>query len=187
MARIVFSILIMFVLTSSVQIVAQESNQTKKERKEAKKEQQKKEQVEIFELSKQLIRDTAFIVAADRITFKDGLSFTVTQTLNFLRVYKGKGVLQIAPISSPNLGANGLGGETLKGTLTQYKITEKGNNIYVNIILKGTLGTAIINLNVYGGNNAVVDVSGLYRGKAFTMSGTIAHLGEVRIFEGISY
>ena len=183
----VFSILMMFVLSTSVQMLAQERKQTKKERKEAKKEQQKKEQAALFEITKQLIKDTAFVVAADRIAFKQGQSFTVSQTLNFLRVYKGEGVLQIAPINSPNLGANGLGGVTMKGPLTQYEITEKGNNIYVRITLKGTLGTAMINLSVYGGNNAVVDVSGLFSGKAFTLYGQLEHLNDVRIFEGTSY
>ncbi|MCF6241098.1 MAG: DUF4251 domain-containing protein [Bacteroidales bacterium] len=186
----VFSILMMFVLANGVQTLAQERKQTKKERKEAKKakkEQQKKEQAALFELSKQQIKDSTFIVAADRITFKSGMNFSVTQTLNFFKVYKGEGVLQIAPINSPNLGSNGLGGITLKGQLTQYQITDKGDKIYVKITLKGTLGTAMINLSVYGGNNAVVDVSGLFSGRAFTMYGPLKHLDDVRIFEGTSY
>ncbi len=186
----VFSLLMVFVLSTSVQITAQERKQTKKERKEAKKakkEQQKKEQAALFELTKQQIKDTSFVVAADRITFKSGMNFSVTQTLNFFKVYKGEGVLQIAPISSPSLGANGLGGVTMKGQLTQYEITDKGDKIYAKITLKGTLGTAMINVSVYGGNNAVVDVSGLFSGKAFTMYGPLEHLDDVRIFEGTSY
>ncbi len=187
---LVFFLMLTFVFVANTQTYAQERKQTKKERKEtkkARKERQKKEQAALFDLSKQLIKDTSFVIAADRITFKSGLNFSVTQTLNFFKVYKGEGVLQIAPISSPNLGPNGLGGVTIKGPLTQYEITDKGDKIYVKIILKGTLGTAMINVSVYGGNNAVVDVSGLFSGKAFTMYGPIEHLDDVRIFEGTSY
>ena len=187
---LVFFLLLTFVFAANIQTYAQERKQTKKERKEAKKlrkEQQKKEQAALFDVSKQLIKDTSFVIAADRITFKSGLNFSVSQTLNFFKVYKGNGVLQIAPINSPSLGANGLGGVTMKGPLTQYLITDKGDKIYVRITLKGTLGTAMINLSVYGGNNTVIDVSGLFSGNAFTMYGSIEHLGDVRIFEGTSY
>jgi ribosomal protein S25 len=180
----------MFVLSVSVQISAQERKQTKKERKEAKKakkEQLKKEQAALFERTKQQIKDTSFVIAAERITFKSGMNFSVTQTLNFLKVYKGEGVLQIAPISSPRLGPNGLGGITMKGQLSQYEITDKGDNIYVKITLKGTLGTAMINISAYGGNNAVADVSGLFSGRAFSMYGPLEHLDDVHIFEGTSY
>jgi len=124
---------------------------------------------------------------ADRITFKSGQSFTVTNTLNFLKVYKNEAVLQIAPINSPNLGLNGLGGITLDGDITQYEITDKGDKIYVRITLKGTLGTAMMNLSIYGGSNAVLDVSGLFSGKAFTMYGPINQLDDVHIYEGTSY
>ena len=169
---------------------AQEKKMTKKERKElkkAKKEQKKKEQAALFNVSKQLVKDSSFVIAADRITFKSGQSFTVSNTLNFLKVYKKNGVLQIAPINSTSLGPNGLGGITMDGKIQQYVITDKGDKIYIRITLKGTLGTAMINVNVYGGNNAVVDVSGLFAGKAFTMYGPINALGDVHVFEGTSY
>ena len=190
--RTIFLSFILLIAFSTVQnsVFAQEKKMTKKERKElkkAKKEQKKKEQEALYKLSKQLIKDTSFVIAADRITFKSGQSFNVSNTLNFLKVYKNKGVLQIAPINSTNLGPNGLGGITMDGSIQQYEITDKGDKIYLRIILKGTIGTAMINVNVYGSNNAVVDVSGLFSGKAFTMYGPINALGDVHIFEGTSY
>ena len=141
----------------------------------------------IYEIAKKLIADTAFVIPADRITLRGGVTGMVQNNINFLKVYKGKGVLQISPTHSSELGLNGLGGITIKGNITKYEVKDKGKKIYVSIYLKDSFANAIINVSLYGSTSATVDVSGMFTGSAFTMYGNINLLGNVHIFEGSSF
>ena len=167
---------------SFLQGFSQEQKESRKERKE----REKKEQVALFEIAKKLIADTAFIIPADRITLRGGITGTVQNNINFLKVYKSKGVLQISPTHSSELGLNGLGGITIRGNITKYEVKDNGKKIYVSIYLKDPIANAIINVSLYGSTSATVDVSGMFSGSAFTMYGNINLLGNVNIFEGSS-
>ena len=177
-----FVFLFIFILFT-FSVTAQDKKETRKERKE----REKKEQAALYEVAKQLILDTAFIIPADRITLRSGITGTVQNNINFLKVYKDKGVLQISPTHSSELGLNGLGGFTIKGNITKYEVKDKGKKIYVSIYLKGPLANAIINVSLYGSISATADVSGMFSGSAFTMYGNINLLGNVNIYEGSSF
>ena len=173
----------LMILAFTVQGLAQKEKETRKERKE----REKKEQAALYEVAKQMINDSSFIIPVDRIVLKGGVSANVVSTINFIKIYKSNGVLQIAPTHSTSLGANGLGGITMNGNITKYEINDKGKKMYLAVYLKDTLGHAIMNISLYGGSNVTVDVSGMYSGPAFTMYGTINPLGDVHIFEGSSF
>ncbi len=167
---------------SFLQGFSQEQKETRKE----KKEREKKEQAAKFEVAKQLILDSAFVIPADRITLKSGVSGIVQNNINFVKIHKKQGVLQISPTHSSELGLNGLGGFTIKGNITNYEVKDKGDKIYVRIYLKDKIANAIINISLYGSVSTTVDVSGMFKGSAFTMYGNINLLGNVNIFEGSS-
>lgn len=177
------SIFLLVFFLFSIATTAQEQKETRKERKE----REKKEQAALYEVAKQLILDSAFIIPADRITLKSGITGIVQNNINFVKVYKKIGVLQISPSHSSELGLNGLGGFTIKGDITKYEVTDKGNKIYVRIYLKAPLANAVINISLFGSTSATVDVSGMFKGSAFTLYGNINLLGNVRIFEGTSF
>lgn len=174
-------LVVLLLVAFSVQGLAQK--ETRKERKA----REKKEQAAMFEVAKQLVKDSTFVIPVDRIVIKGGVSSNVLNTINFIKVYKDKGVLQIAPTHSSNLGANGLGGITMNGNITKYEVKDKGDKIYVTVYLKDTLGHAIMNISLYGSTNVTVDVSGMFSGPAFTMYGKINPLGDVHVFEGSSF
>ncbi len=162
-------------------------SQGKKETRKERKEREKKEQAAKFEVAKQLILDSAFVIPADRITLKSGVTGIVQSNINFVKVYKKQGVLQVSPTHSSELGLNGLGGFTIKGDITNYEVKDKGDKIYVRIYLKDNFVNAIINISLYGSVSATIDVSGMFKGSAFTMYGNINLLGNVNIFEGSSF
>ena len=177
------SIFLLIFLLCAFALTAQDQKETRKERKE----REKKEQAALYEVAKQLILDSAFIIPAVRITLKGGITGMVQNNINFLKVYKGKGILQISPTHSSELGMNGLGGITIKGNITKYEITDKGKKIYLKLFLKDPIANAIINVSLYGSTSATVDVSGVFSGSAFSMYGKINLLGNVNVFEGSSF
>ncbi len=167
-----------FMLLISLSLYGQK--ETRKERKE----REKKEREALFELSKAVVNDSTFVIHGERVILRGGETEYVSETTNFLKISKEDGVLQVAPIFAMGPGANGLGGVTLKGRISKYEVKEKDNNIYLRVNIQGMAGTAEISVNVYGGNIATVNVSGLFSGPAFTMYGKIAPLGNQFTFEG---
>ena len=168
-----------FMLLISLSLYGQQ--ETRKERKE----REKREQEALFEVSKALANDSTFLIQGERVVLRGGETEYVQGTTNFVKISKETGVLQVAPIFSSDPGANGLGGITVKGRVTRYEVKEKGKNLYMKVNLQGTYVNAEMTINIYGSNNATVNVAGQFSGQAFTMYGKLIPLGQEFIYEGI--
>ena len=177
-----FVFLFIFILFT-FSLTAQDKKKTRKERKE----REKKEQAAKFEVAKQLILDSAFIIPADRIALKSGVTGTVQNNINFVKVFKKQGVLQVSPSHSSELGLNGLGGFTIKGDITNYEVKDKGDKIYLRIYLKDKMANAILNISLYGGTNATVDVSGMFRAQLLLCMETLIYWGMCVFLRGQAY
>ena len=68
------------------------------------------------------VNDTMFTLEASRATFKTGYTINVTSSTNFITVKKSKASIQTAFNASIS-GANGMGGVTVDGTISNYRIS----------------------------------------------------------------
>ncbi len=173
----------LFVITGFAQEVS------KKEARQAKREAEKKEAHEKYLKAVQLMKDKTFIVTAQTITFRSGQQIFPDESINFLKVNEGKGVIQIAPRTAMNPGFNGLGGITIEGDLSNVKESEnkKKNHYTMSFTINGLAGTAQITVNLYGSDQASVMVQGMYSGVSFTLNGILEAVGDATIYQGSDY
>nr|NQU91674.1 DUF4251 domain-containing protein [Bacteroidota bacterium] len=161
--------------------------QSKKELRAQKKEKENQEQEVKYNKAKAAMFDTAFVITVESIQFRNHGVTNVTQNINFVQVIGKDGVLQIGSDLAPGPGLNNLGGFTLKGPISNIKIKEKKNKVYMSYVLTGLIGTARIAISIVGSNQATVDVDGMYSGRAFTMRGDLKTLKEAQVFEGTEF
>jgi len=166
------------------------AQQNKGETKAERKEREKSEQLERYEFAKQLVIDTSFVVTAETVQFKDGGMMTPVQsTINYLKMNNGEAVLQIGSDFARGAGLNNLGGITLKGKIQNLKVKEKEskNRLYLSFTLTGVVGTARISLSLTGSEKAMIDVDGMFSGRAFSMRGPVQPVKGTNIFEGTEF
>ena len=84
------------------------------------------------------VNDTMFTLEASRATFKTGYTINVTSSTNFITVKKGKASIQTAFNASIS-GANGMGGVTVDGTISNYRIStdKKSGDTMVSMSVLG--------------------------------------------------
>lgn len=165
--------------------VAQQQ-ETRKERKAKEKQQQ----LANYEMAKQLLQDTTFLIPAETFQLSDGSNFTsVDGTINFLKIDKGDGVLQLGNALSPNPGRNNLGGITVSGKVTNIRIknNEKRNSLFMTFNLIGPVITARVAITLTGSDKAAISIDGLYTGKGINLRGPVKAPGEKRIFQGAEF
>jgi len=174
-----FALLIVFTLNS----LAQDKKETKQERKERQKQEQKKK----FEKAKASMYDTAFVVPAESVQIRGGRMMMVNRTINFVQLIGTEGVVQIGSDFASQPGLNNLGGVTLKGPISNIKISEKKERIFMTFTITDVIGIVRVAVTINGSNDAVVDVDGMFSGRAFTMRGNLIDFKEAGIYEGFSY
>ena len=98
-----------------------QAQKTKKMTRQEKKEAQKAMEQALFEEARQAIENKAFTLEADRVIFKRGRNAFVSSNTNFVMVDGDKSSVQVA-FNIPASGPNGLGGVTVDGNVSGYKI-----------------------------------------------------------------
>ena len=92
------------------------------------------------------VRNQDFVLEADQVTFKNGMTTFVNSNTNFISVKGNRAVVQISQSNFAS-GPNGLGGVTVDGMITDKQI------------MKDKKGRITYSINVMGvGINAQVDV-----------------------------
>lgn len=177
------SLLLSCLMIISLTSLAQDKKESKQERKERLKQEQKK----VFEKAKASMYDTAFVVTAESVQIRGGRMMLVNKTINYLQLIGPEGVVQIGSDFASQPGLNNLGGVTLKGPISNIKISEKKERIFMTFTITDVIGIARVAVTINGSNKAVVDVEGMFSGKAFTMRGDLIDFKEAGIFEGFSY
>lgn len=183
----IFLLVIIAALMIPASLMSQENRaETRKERKE----REQAENLKKFETAKKLVLDTTFAVPAENILFGDGSTMTPVQsTINFLKMDGDMAVIQVGSDFARTRGLNSLGGVTLKGKIRNLKVTEKENKnrLFMTFMLTGLIGTARISLSLTGSDRAVVDVDGMFSGRAFSLRGPVTPLKDATIFEGTEF
>ena len=156
---------------------------TKKMTRQEKKEAQKAMEQALFEEARQAIENKAFT-----LIFKRGRNAFVSSNTNFVMVDGDKSSVQVA-FNIPASGPNGLGGVTVDGNVSGYKIkTDKKGSIYLTMSVMGVGISAQVNITLpYGSNNATVDIRPNFNSNRLTLSGEILPLDKSNIFKGRSF
>ena len=177
-------ILLVFVTLFCCIDYSQAQTTEKKMTRQEKKEAQKAMEQALFEEARQAIENKAFTLEADRVIFKRGRNAFVSSNTNFVMVDGDKSSVQVA-FNIPASGPNGLGGVTVDGNVSGYKIkTDKKGSIYLTM----SVISAQVSITLpYGSNNATVDIRPNFNSNRLTLSGEILPLDKSNIFKGRSF
>ena len=98
------------------------------------------------------IKDTTFTFEADKVVFPYGQIAYVNSNTNFVSVNKDDAVVQVA-FNVPFSGPNGIGGVTVQGNISGYKIqTDKKGTTQVSMSVTGIGISAQIWITMYKGS-----------------------------------
>lgn len=188
-------ILIGFGIIYSNNALAQDNTVSKAEKKELKKEKRKKRKAERklseefrhAEASKAL-KDYNFVLEANTLYTKKGRSIDVSNNLNFISINGDDAELQLAFRNFK--GLNGLGGITLKGTISnkKYKIDKHGNESLSFSVMGPILLVEVrINLGAYD-NYADAEVDATTRSRKLKFRGNLISSDKSKVYKsGIKY
>lgn len=141
------------VLLFTIAVAGQDKGSlTKQERKALRLEQKNQREAALAMATAEALRSGTFVLKADRLRGRGGSMINVDPTINFVAVQGKEAYVQVAP--SSGFGLNGLGGVTLKGTVTSMDIGQGKKHGSYNIIMN-TLGqagnlTVFMNVNKTG-------------------------------------
>lgn len=141
--------------------------------KEQKKELQAKRDSIDFIHSSRAIDDRHFVLQADQVLYGRGGADAVSPSTNFVIVNGEQGIIQVSPKVVG--GPNGVGGITIDGTISGYKVrtNKKGDKtISMTISSKGTSSQVSITL-YHGCNRAMGRVSATFRSDNVTLNGNL--------------
>lgn len=136
----------------------------------------------------QAINDTAFTIEADKVEFKRGYTAHVTASTNFVAVSGSNSIVQVA-FNVPVSGFNGLGGITLEGIVTGYKISsDKKGNTYVKLSVSGKGISAQLFISLWkDANKATVSIQPNFNSNKLTLSGMLWKPERSNIFKGTTF
>ena len=135
---------VLFGCVGYAQAQTSEKKLSRQERKEAKRAMEQA----LFEEAKQAIENKSFTLEADQVIFKRGRTAFVSSNTNFVTVNGNKGSVQVA-FNIPVSGPNGLGGVTVDGNVSGYKVTtDKKGNIRLAMNITGVGISAQVNISL---------------------------------------
>lgn len=154
---ILFNLLLGVMALSNISVEAQTQDQVqnrKISREEQKKiaQQQAKQQ---FEIARQALKDSMFVVEVDRIIGQLGRTVYVSDNENFVLMNHDYASVQLAVLST-HVGMNGVGGITLAGNISdvQERIDKHGNITYQFRVQGNSVSSTVI-VTLYKGDNQV--------------------------------
>lgn len=141
-----------------------------------------------FEEATKAIKNREFILEADHVMFKYGLTAFVSSTTNFVAVHGDKAVVQVA-FNIPVSGPNGLGGITVTGTVSDFEQSvDKRGNLYISMNVMGTGISARVEISLpRGSNSASVDILPNFNSNRLSLSGVLLPLCKANVFQGRSF
>jgi hypothetical protein len=111
----------------------------------------------------------------------------VDNTTNFISVKGNRAVVQISP-SNYASGPNGLGGVTVDGMVSDYKVvTDKKGRVVMSMNVMGIGINAQVEITIYpGGNSAQATVYPNFNSNTVWLSGNIVPYANADVIEGSS-
>ena len=133
----------------------------------------------------QALKDSAFVLEADKILFKYGNVAYVTSNTNFVSMNGNKVTVQLA-FNSVFAGPNGIGGITLEGTVSNVKMnTDKKGNVNYSLNVMGTGLSATLSLSLTNGDNyCQATINPNFNSNRITFSGYLLPADQANIYKG---
>lgn len=140
-----------------------------------------------FDKAMQAVNNKAFVLEADRVTFKNGQFVYVNANTNFISMHDGKSTVQLA-FNSPYAGPNGIGGITVTGTVSNFKTeTDKKGNVTISMAVMGVGISANVSIQLINGSNVCsATVYPNFSGNIITFSGNLYSEADSNVFKGMS-
>lgn len=163
-------------------------NNLKARQKALKKEQQAlQDRIDsaYWEESLAAIKDTTFTLEADKVVFKYGQIAYVNSNTNFVSINRDNAVVQVA-FNVPFSGPNGIGGITVQGSVSGYKVTtDKKGTTTITMSVMGVGISAQVWITMYKGTHeASVDILPNFNSQRLTLNGVVLPLEKSNIYQG---
>jgi len=181
---------IIFVLAALITLPAFTQELSKKEQKqlekELKKEQKAEKAAQQAAVVDAMVLYHKFVLEANTIRDKRGSSIQVSSKINFVASDSISGVIQVG--SNTYIGANGVGGVTVEGSIADYKYTknEKNGSYYITYYLRTPLGSYDVRMTAFSDGRADADVASTTWGDKLRYSGYLVPPGISRVYKGSS-
>ena len=161
----------------------------KKLNKQEKKEMRLRESQETRKYIFQLLKQRLFVLEADQLYSRSGMTIPVSSATNFLAIKGNKIIFQFA-LENGAMGANGIGGMTAEGFVDNYsfnpgKTTNKAMVVTGDIRPKGSGDRGHFVITVQNDGNAYLNILLPY-GARLSMNGRIIDFAHTSIFKGHS-
>ena len=133
------------------------------------------------------VRNQDFVLEADQVTFKNGMTTFVNSNTNFISVKGKRAVVQISPSNFAS-GPNGLGGVTVDGMITsQQTMTDKKGRVTYSFNVMGVGINAQVEIYlVPGTNNASATIYPNFNSNTVWLEGTVVPYENSDVIEGSS-
>ena len=131
----------------------------------------------------EIFEQKSFVIEANTVYSKKGRSFQMNSSINFVKLNKGVGVVQLG--FDGIIGWNGVGGITLDGNVTNYKV-DKGDGTKmpsVSFNMNGPSGGGTVRISVNSSGNSRATIDGNF-GDRITFSGPLVPLSESSTYQG---
>ena len=133
------------------------------------------------------VRNQDFVLEADQVTFKNGMTTFVNSNTNFISVKGKRAVVQISPSNFAS-GPNGLGGVTVDGMITsQQTMTDKKGRVTYSFNVMGVGINAQVEIYMIPGtNNASATIYPNFNSNTVWLEGTLVPYENSDVIEGSS-
>ena len=144
----------------------------------------KTEEMQAFLTAKKSINQMDFVLEGSQIQLRSGANFFVNTNTTFIMVQGNQATIQVASLQGA--GANGLGGITVEGTVSNLKYSVSNNgNVTLSMMVQGTKISASINLTLtHGTNSAYATIQPNFNSQRLTMTGILVPYSQSKIFMG---
>jgi len=166
-----------------------QGNATNKEVIKTEKQKRKEKRDSVFEKEyrelTQIIDSMSFVLEADYLSNQGSYRVVVPSDLNFIMVDSLEAVIQTG--SNTRMGYNGVGGVTLEGRITNWKVVKnpKHGSFFITMDVMTNWGFYTVFLDVSANGRATASLSGLRPGK-LTWDGWLKPLYNTITYQGTS-
>lgn len=134
-------------------------------------------------VQEQLVDEKTFVLEAQQVYNKIGDMFSLSPSTNFVHINGDEAIVQLS--FNGLVGWNGVGGITIKGKISKYKVDAENKNkpIYIRMTIQGSEGFHDITMWVSSNGNGEAEVVDM-RGNRIKFTGDIVSLDDTRVFIG---
>ena len=162
----------------------QDHKLTRKEQREIKKQEDEAMRKALAEVLVVSIDTKQWVLEANTLVNKYGNSVQVSSTINFVAIEGEEAFIQLG--SNSGLGANGVGGVSVRGNITSYKAdhNEKKGTYYIIVMVSSPVGSYDIRINCSeDGTMATATIQGLGPNRV-TYRGNLLPIEKSNVYKG---